>query len=202
VPYTTIITSGGILPSPLLAELRRIGATVRMVANPEDLTAETGYRPSTALQRFVRARDMTCRFPGCEHPAEYCDLDHTIPYGASRLTHPGNVKALCRKHHLLKTFWVGRGGWTDQQLDDGTVVWTTPAGLRKTVPPGSRILFPDWDTTTHTPTPPQVPAGGPTPGRDLRMPTRRRTRAQQHLANVKAERALNRKLAEGNPPPL
>jgi hypothetical protein len=96
---------------------------------------------------------------------------------------------------LLKTFWVGRGGWTDEQWPDGTVVWTTPAGLRKTVPPGSRILFPNWDTTTPTPPMPQKRAGEPTPGRDLRMPTRRRTRTQRHLANVKAERAINRTLA-------
>jgi len=50
-------------------------------------------------------------------------------------------------HHLLKTFWVGRGGWSDEQHPDGTIVWTTPAGLRKRVPTGSRVLFPGWDTT-------------------------------------------------------
>ena len=31
---------------------------------------------------FVRARDLTCRFPGCNAPAEYCDVDHTVAHPA------------------------------------------------------------------------------------------------------------------------
>ena len=162
---------GGVIPAPLLAELRAMGAMIQPVLNPVDLSAVPGYRPSTALQRFVRLRDSTCCFPGCDRPAVYCDVDHTIPYTARGLTHPGNLKCLCRKHHLLKTFWVGRGGWSDEQLPDGTIVWTTPTGRRKHVPPGSRVLFPDWDTTTPTPTTP-VQAGPPAPGRELTMPLR------------------------------
>jgi hypothetical protein len=41
---------------------------------------EPGYRPSAALAQFVRCRDLTCRFPGCDQPAEVCDLDHTVPF--------------------------------------------------------------------------------------------------------------------------
>ena len=54
---------------------------------------------------------MTCRFPGCDEPAHHCDIDHTIAYPAGP-TQASNLKCLCRKHHLLKTF----GGWHDQQL--------------------------------------------------------------------------------------
>jgi hypothetical protein len=32
--------------------------------------AESGYRPSAALAEFIRIRDLTCRFPGADHPAE------------------------------------------------------------------------------------------------------------------------------------
>ena len=191
--YTSLIAGGGVVPEPLLAELRRLGAGVRPVTNPEDLGAETGYGPSTALRRFIRARDTTCCFVGCDRPAEYCDADHTIPFDTSRLTHPGNLKSLCREHHLLKTFWVGRGGWTDEQLGDGTVVWTSPSGLRHLAPPGSRIHFPDWDTATPVPdfTTPAVQRG---PGRELRMPLRKRTRAQRRLDGIRAERERNRRL--------
>ena len=38
------------------------------------------YRPSPALDRFLRARDERCRFPGCRHPVWRCDLDHTIDH--------------------------------------------------------------------------------------------------------------------------
>jgi hypothetical protein len=200
--YTTIIAGGAVVPAALLADLRRMGASVRTVVKPEELQAEPGYRPSVALQRMVRARDMTCRFTGCDRPAEYCDTDHTIPYADSRLTHPGNTKMLCRKHHLLKTFWVGRGGWTDTQLADGTIVWTSPSGIEHRAPPGSRIFFPDWDTTTPLPDGPPVVLTEPSPHRGLRMPTRRRTRAQQRTASIRAERRRNRKTRDTTPAPF
>ena len=196
-----MIAEGGVIPAPLLTELRAMGATLQPVLNPIDLTAVPGYRPSTAQQRFVRTRDLTCCFPGCNRRAEYCDLDHTIPYTANGLTHPGNLKCLCRKHHLLKTFWVGRGGWSDEQLPDGTIVWTTPAGLRKHVPPGSRVLFPDWDTSTPAPATP-VAAGPPAPGRELTMPLRTRSRADQRRKSIKAERTRNQQHDLANPPPF
>ncbi|WP_419538768.1 hypothetical protein [Mycolicibacterium fortuitum] len=37
--------------------------------------AEPGYRPSAGLSEFIRWRDLTCRFPGCDAPAERCDVD-------------------------------------------------------------------------------------------------------------------------------
>ena len=49
------------------------------------------------------------RFPGCDEPAQHCDIDHTIAYPTGP-TQASNLKCLCRKHHLLKTF----GGWHDQ----------------------------------------------------------------------------------------
>ncbi len=200
-PSAAVIAGGGVIPAPLLAELRAMGATIQPVLNPIDLTAVPGYRPSTAQQRFVRTRDLTCCFPGCDRPAEYCDVDHTIPYAARGLTHPGNLKCLCRKHHLLKTFWIGPGGWSDEQLPDGTIVWTTPTGRRKHVPPGSRVLFPDWDTTTPVPTTPRV-AGPPAAGRELTMPLRARSRADQHRKSIRAERARNQQHDLANPPPF
>jgi len=200
-PSAAVIAGGGVIPAPLLTELRAMGATIRPVLNPVDLTTVPGYRPTTAQQRFVRTRDLTCCFPGCDRPAVYCDVDHTIPYTAGGLTHPGNLKCLCRKHHLLKTFWVGRGGWSDEQLPDGTIVWTTPTGRRKPVPPGSRVLFPDWNSTTPTPTTP-VQTGPPSPGRELTMPLRARTRTQQHRKDITAERTRNQQADLANPPPF
>jgi hypothetical protein len=117
-PPAALITTGGVVPTPLLAELIRGGAKVRLVCHPGDATPpEDGYRPSAALERFVRCRDLTCRFPNCDRPAEYCDIDHTVPYPFGS-THASNLKCLCRKHHLLKTFWTL---WRDEQRPDGTV---------------------------------------------------------------------------------
>ncbi|WP_234788376.1 HNH endonuclease signature motif containing protein, partial [Mycolicibacterium setense] len=93
------------------------------LSQPAD-AGEPGYRPSAALSEFIRWRDLTCRFPGCDAPAQRCDIDHTVPYPTGP-THPSNNKLYCRAHHLLKTFSTG---WTDRQLPDGTVEFTAPTG--------------------------------------------------------------------------
>jgi hypothetical protein len=115
-------------------------------------------------------------------------------------THASGLRLLCRKHHLLKTFWTGERGWTDQQFPDGTIRWTSPTGRVYITIPGSRMLFPGWDTRTAP-----VPPGPPTdasPDRAQRMPLRRRTRAAEQVSRVKRERALNdARVAERNRPP-
>jgi len=134
------------------------------------------YQPPAALERAVRCRDLTCRFPGCSRPAVICDLDHTIPFNhqdpaAGGLTVLENMKCLCRLHHRLKTF----GGWRDKQLADGTVVWTSPTGQTYRTYPAGVDLFP----------PPRAPACAP--------PTvNQRSRAQQRSARIAAARQHNR----------
>lgn len=193
-----IIGRRGVVPTPLLAELIRSGAKVRHLRRPGE-ASEPGYRPSAALDEFVRVRDMTCRFPNCDQPAEHCDIDHTLPWPLGP-THPSNLKCLCRKHHLLKTFWGGPGGWVDWQLPDGTVVWTSPAAKRYTTVPGSRLLFPTWDPTTARLT---IAANGQHPPvLGIMMPTRRRSRAADRAFRIACERARNDVLlAEMNRPP-
>jgi hypothetical protein len=91
------VIGGGILPAPLLAAtLER--ATVREVRHPGDAPPEGRYVPSRALAEFVRCRDLTCRFPECDKPADVCDVDHTVPYPVGP-THASNLKCLCRFHH-------------------------------------------------------------------------------------------------------
>jgi hypothetical protein len=195
-PGAAALLGGGAVPTPLLAELIRAGAKVRHLRRPPD-AAEPHYRPSTALDEYVRLRDLTCRFPNCDEPAEFCDLDHAIPWPLGP-THPSNLRAECRKHHLLKTFWTGPGGWSDVQYPDGTIVWTTPTGQTYTTRPGSRLLFPQWNNTTATL--PKLFA--PEHGRGLMMPTRRRTRAADRARRIKSERALNEAhVSERNRPP-
>lgn len=193
-----IVGRRGIVPAPLLAELIRTGATVRHLRLPGD-APEPGYRPSTALDEFVRFRDMTCRFPNCDQPAEYCDIDHTVPWPLGP-THPSNLKCVCRKHHLLKTFWGGPDGWTDRQLPDGTVVWVSPTGKQYSTAPGSRLLFPAWNSTTAT----LIPAAPVerSHSRGIMMPVRKRSRAAERALRIRCERAGNDKhVAERNRPP-
>ena len=58
---------------------------------------------------------------GAIAPPPQCDPGPYDPLSAGshpRLEH----QALCRLHHILKTFW----GWRDGQLPDSTVIWTSP----------------------------------------------------------------------------
>ncbi len=94
------VIGGGIMPAPLLsAMLER--ATVREIRHPGDAPPEPGYMPSPALAEFVRCRDLTCRWPGCDRSAYECDLDHTIPYPVGP-THASNLKCYCRFHRVHK----------------------------------------------------------------------------------------------------
>lgn len=134
------------------------------------------YQPSASLERAVRCRDLTCRFPGCSRPAAVCDIDHTIPFNHANPAAGGqtvyeNLKCLCRQHHRLKTF----GGWVDKQLADGTIVWTSPAGKTYTTSPAGQDLFPS--------------AAKPA----CRRPTpNRRSRSQQKASRIARARKHNR----------
>ncbi len=178
---------GVMLPAPLLAEAIAHGATVRFVTGIESLATCPGYRPSVALDEFIRARDLTCRIPGCDRPAVYADIDHIDPWPGGP-THPANLGCKCRLHHLLKTFW---DGWSEQQSPDGTLQITTPTGHTYSTRPFSALLFPSWVTTATDPPPVSPPPEQPAPGRERRMPTRRRSRADAHAAYITAERRRN-----------
>ncbi|TPG29896.1 HNH endonuclease signature motif containing protein, partial [Mycolicibacterium hodleri] len=188
---------GRFLPGPLLRRAA-LGATITAIIHPGHAPPEPRYTPSKTLADFVRCRDQTCRFPGCHEPATTCDLDHTIPwpYGP---TSASNLKMLCRKHHLLKTFWGGPTGWRDRQHQDGTIDWIAPDGQTYHTTPGSRLLFPELcaptaPVTTTGPVPPAHTSG-------LRMPRRKATRAEDRARRIHDERELNRNEAEPEPDP-
>ncbi|MDG4829128.1 DUF222 domain-containing protein [Solwaraspora sp. WMMD1047] len=88
-------------------------------------------RPSTADAEFVKARDRTCRAPGCRMPAHQSDLDHTQPYSEGGPSDPGNLGVLCRHDHRLK----GEGGWRLRQISDGVFAWRSRQGHTYLVPP-------------------------------------------------------------------
>jgi hypothetical protein len=136
----------------LLAE----NATIRLLEEPVVTDAQAlRYQPTAAVERWVRMRDMTCRFPGCDRAAVICDVDHTVPFSHADprnggLTAPWNLKCLCREHHRDKTFVEG---WRDEQLPDGTVVWTSPTGEVYRTVPGGVDLFPDMAASIACQTP-------------------------------------------------
>ncbi|MEB3981623.1 HNH endonuclease signature motif containing protein [Mycobacterium sp. 663a-19] len=187
-PPASEVGTDGLIPPELVEELAKSAKLVPLI-HPGDAPPEDGYVPSTALADFVRCRDLTCRWPGCDAPAAGCDLDHTIPYSQGGPTHASNLKCYCRTHHLVKTFL----GWAEQQLPDGTLILTAPTGHTYVTTPGSALLFPSLCravggfAAVEADPPPDYCAE-----RTAMMPKRRRTRAQDRAYRIATERNHNR----------
>jgi hypothetical protein len=165
----------GVIDAEQVRELAA-DASLRLADPRTSARAALLYQPSAALERAIRCRDLTCRFPGCSRPATHCDVDHTVPFNhekpaAGGLTVASNLKCLCRQHHRLKTF----GGWQDKQLADGTVVWTSPTGQTYyTAPAGADLFAQSRDPACAAP------------------PPNRRRRAKQRSARIAQARNHNR----------
>ena len=99
----------GVLPAESVRKLATT-ATLKPLTVPTGVAPDPGYRPTAKNKEFVRWRDLTCRWPGCDKPAEKSDIDHTVPYPVGP-THPSNNKQYCRIHHLIKTFTPVPAGW-------------------------------------------------------------------------------------------
>jgi Domain of unknown function (DUF222) len=182
------VGADGLITAELVAELAK-SAKLTPLIHPADAPPEPGYVPSQALADFVRCRDLTCRWPGCDRPAVGCDLDHTIPYSRGGPTHASNLKCYCRTHHLVKTFV----GWAEHQLPDGTLILTSPAGQTYVTTPGSALLFPRLCSATGAIAAPEVDPPPDDGGqRAAMMPKRRRTRAHNRATRIATERRHNR----------
>ena len=159
VPYTVLL--GGSDPcelaghGPITAEQARMiiadGVLQRILYDPVSGTVldygRTRYEPPDSLRRFVVARDLTCRAPGCRQPADRCQIDHVNPFrpGApiGGATSHVNLCALCHHHHRAKDGC----GFTITRDADGTIHWTTPLG-RQYVQPPNQVVEPDPESVS------------------------------------------------------
>jgi hypothetical protein len=127
------VTGVGALPPDEVTAVLLAGETTwrRLMADETTgvLTdvSERQYRPSHRLDRAVRTRDLTCRFPGCRRPAlgpaGGTGFDHTRAWPSGD-TSAANLAVLCRHHHRLKH----SAGWRVSTESDGRMTWTTPGG--------------------------------------------------------------------------
>lgn len=135
----------------------------------------TTYAVPADLRRRLRARDGTCRFPGCRRRAERCDLDHTVAWSEGGSTAAANLAHLCRHHHVLKHRRGPLGRWQVRQRSSGTregvLEWTSPAGRVHVTYPHEHhhpVLSPLHirdDVPVAAPPPPAPPtSGSPTTG--------------------------------------
>ncbi|WP_315770935.1 HNH endonuclease signature motif containing protein [Rhodococcoides kroppenstedtii] len=161
------------------------------------------YRPSAALDTYIRARDRYCTWPGCNRPAWDGDLDHITEYDHTHPERGGKTSATglgakCRFHHLLKTF----GDFVDDQYPDpdcpGRIIRTF------TIPEGRTVLGPAYTGFDTHPGLDMIVFGDPpatgsitsptprTPTPDEPEPTRPAPRTEQKHARRRQERNRNR----------
>jgi hypothetical protein len=128
-----VIGTGWVSPTTT-ATLIDTADLVRDLPDISSLTDTTCYRFTTLHRATAVGRDARCRFPGCQVPADRCELDHIInsPFTDPSSDGPTSIRncaCLCRTHHQLKTKKL----WKVHTPDDGiTLHWTGPAGVTAT----------------------------------------------------------------------
>ncbi len=155
----------------------------RLLTHPETgvvlSLGKTQHKNTTAMKKWLRVRDETCRFPGCSRPAVTSDIDHTHDWADGGTTDCDNLAHLCEPHHRLKHLTH----WRVTQQPGGILLWTSP-GKRsyrtdpanpmgpprpqppvvgpktRKRPPEDSYLMPPRHRPTRTPTPP-VPDNPP-----------------------------------------
>ncbi len=82
------------------------------------------YAVPKDLRTWLRVRDETCRFPGCNRSAARADVDHVTDWQYGGGTDYGNLVHLCRSHHRVKH----HTGWSSTSAGGGRVRWLAPSG--------------------------------------------------------------------------
>lgn len=117
----------------------RAPSFTRLLTHPETgavlSVGKKQYTVPKDMRTWLRVRDGTCRFPGCNRNAKYADVDHTTAWEHDGETRTDNLAHLCPKHHKMKH----ETGWNLSQGDDGALVWVSPSGHRYTTEPDTRI---------------------------------------------------------------
>lgn len=98
----------------------------------------TRYTPTAAMRRQLGARDMTCRFPGCDKPAGATEADHTNAWANGGETSVANLALLCREHHRLKSEGYWRAGQIGPPPADALTPDCRQVAVAKAPPIGSR----------------------------------------------------------------
>jgi hypothetical protein len=96
----TVITSGQLVPLLDDADIECI-----VYAGPSRRVVDLGRRSrffTGALRRAIQLRDRRCTEPGCDTPADDCDVDHLVPYANGGRTDQANGKLKCPHNNRHK----------------------------------------------------------------------------------------------------
>ncbi len=128
------------------ATARRIAARApsftRILTHPETgavlSVGRDRYAVPKDLRTWLRVRDETCRFPGCNRNAGRADVDHVTDWQYGGGTDYGNLVHLCRSHHRVKHHTA----WSSTSAGGGRVRWLSPSGHEYETQPATHIRPP------------------------------------------------------------
>ncbi len=139
------------------------------------------YRPNAVLDTWIRILCGTCQWPHCDAPAWNADHDHDISFDHTNPIRGGkttaaSMKAYCRTHHRIKH----SGSWIECHNPDRNIDYISPTGHRYHNPATGYLdllgINPN-DITDDITDPDQNT-----------QTLRRRTRADNKAASIRAER--------------
>ena len=113
------------------------------------------YQRTAAIDRYLRARDRHCRWPGCTVPAVRCEIDHNHDWAQGGRTEVRNLCCFCQRHHTQKQFTR----WRVRQLDGGVMEFRSPTGRVYTdapTPYAPGVRFTEETAESPRPLPPPV----------------------------------------------
>ena len=122
------------------------GAIQFYATDPQGKITELGntQRVFTNHQkRVILARDGGCIIPGCDTPAQWCEVHHVTPHAQGGKTHTDNGVLLCHGHHR----YIEHGPWNIQMQN----------GTPQIKPPHWKDPTQKWQPTTRVQTPENKP---------------------------------------------
>jgi Domain of unknown function (DUF222) len=120
-----------------------VGHVRRIVVDADGVTIDQGRRRrlfAGAAREAAMVLIRTCEHPGCELPAEWCDIDHAVEWAQGGSTDQINARVRCGPHNAEKSRKQWRSerahdGRTYTIRNDGTIM--LPVGVRPPTFPGA-----------------------------------------------------------------
>jgi hypothetical protein len=127
---------GDRIPADVVRHLAE-NAVLRRVVMAGNAILDLGMKVRFATDDQFQAlmmRDGGCRFPGCTIPAEWCEIDHLVPFTQGGPTDLANLVLWCSYHHHVKhrsdVVVIGDAHDLWLQLPDGRRLWCPPTTRR------------------------------------------------------------------------
>jgi hypothetical protein len=120
------VEDGSALAPETIRRLACDSAIVPLFEDADGTTLSVGRRRRSvpaSLGRALRARDGTCRFPGCENRL-FLESHHIVHWAHGGETNADNLVRFCGRHHRL----LHEGGYSVERLRSGALRFKDRAG--------------------------------------------------------------------------